>query len=79
MEGMSGGHVLSGRGVSGMVDFGGHGTIEMNGCISSYTKAKASSTILEVLKRYLIVQVQSHASHTSNRYTTLCCDLLSTY
>jgi hypothetical protein len=57
MEGMSGGYVLSGRGVSGMVDFGDHGAIEMNGCISSYTKAKDSSTILEVLKRYLIIQV----------------------
>uniref|UniRef100_K3YJK3 Peptidase S1 domain-containing protein n=1 Tax=Setaria italica TaxID=4555 RepID=K3YJK3_SETIT len=54
MEGMSGGPILSRRGVIGMVDCGGRGAIEMGG--HSYTEAKAPHTIIEVLKRCLVLQ-----------------------
>ncbi|XP_034600424.1 uncharacterized protein [Setaria viridis] len=54
MEGMSGGPILSRRGVIGMVDCGGRGAIEMGG--HSYTEAKAPRTIIQVLKRYLVLQ-----------------------
>lgn len=82
MEGMSGGPILSRRGVIGMVDCGGRGAIEMGG--HSYTEAKAPHTIIEVLKRCLVLQVRcSHRLmhvHTSNRYITLLpCSLLATH
>jgi hypothetical protein len=79
MEGMFGGPVLSRRGVIGMVDSGGRRAIGMDDHLSSYTEAKAPRTILEVLKWYLVIQVQSISQHTNNKYTTLPCDLLCTH
>jgi hypothetical protein len=67
--------VLSERDVIEMIDSSSRGAIGIDGRISSYIRA----SILEVLKKYIVVQVQSHVSHTNNRYTTLPCDLLSTH
>jgi hypothetical protein len=75
MEGMSSGPILSERDVIGLIDSSSRGATGMDGRISSCTGA----SILEVLKKYLIVQIQSHVSHTNNKYTTLSCDLLSTH